>query len=212
MCGILGVSFRAKDKESIEFVKKLMYELKIRGIHSFGIAFQNTRIHRYVDKNISIDIFLDLFLNSSAFSFIFHNRYSTSGDNTDENSYQPIVVQGVGALAMNGVLSQATKPEFEQKYGVKCVSDNDTEIFLRKMEQGITIPSFVKANPDCSFAGVYIKHGDERIFGYRNNKRPLYKGQYKSCSYIVSTLDTIRRAGGDLSQVSIVPTFTEVTI
>ncbi len=212
MCGILGVSFKEKDQESVEFVKRLMYELKIRGIHSFGISYQNNKFHRYVDKNISTDIFLDLFLNSSAFSFIYHNRYSTSGDNTNENSYQPIVVQGVGALAMNGVLSQATKPEFEQKYSVKCNSDNDTEIFLRKLEQGISIPDTVKANPDCSFAGVYIKHGDNTIYGYRNNKRPLYKGQYKSVSYIVSTLDTIRRAGGDLSQVSIVPIFTEISI
>jgi glutamine phosphoribosylpyrophosphate amidotransferase len=216
MCGILGVSFKQKDIESIEFVKRLMFELKIRGIHSFGIAFQDTEFHRLVYNEVFIDHMINEFMKSPSMSFIFHNRYSTSGDYHIEkgvlDNNQPIVVSNIGALAMNGVISQATKPEYEQKYGVKCTSDNDTEIFLRKMEQGISIPDIVKQNPDCSFAGVYIKRRDNTIYGYRNNKRPLYKGQYKNCSYIVSTLDTIRRAGGDLSQVSIVPIFTEVTI
>jgi glutamine phosphoribosylpyrophosphate amidotransferase len=215
MCGILGVSFISKDTESIEFVKKLITELKIRGLHAFGIAYQDTFdtfIHRIVSDKLNPSEILEEFIKSPSGSFIYHNRYSTSGDYSNPDNNQPTVVQNVGAIAMNGVISQATKPEYEQKYGIKCTSDNDTEIFLRKLEHGVPIPEFVKQNPDCSFAGVYIKKGNNTIFGYRNNKRPLYKGKYKNVLYIVSTLDTIRRAGGDLSQVSIVPTFTEVNI
>jgi len=212
MCGILGIFFKEKDEESINFSKLLMKELLIRGTHAFGICFKDIEFHRYVYNKFFSDILIEPFLRSSSNGFIFHNRYSTSGDYLNLDNNQPIVVKGVGALAMNGVISQATKAEYEQKYDVKCTSENDTEIFLRKLERGISIPHFVDQNPDCSFAGVYIKDGDNTIYGYRNNKRPLYKGTYKNCSYIVSTLDTIRRAGGDLSQVSIVPTFTEVTI
>lgn len=213
MCGILGISFKRKDTESIEFCKRLITELKIRGLHSFGIAYQDTyNIHRIVSNKLNPDILLESFLKSDSMSFIYHNRYSTSGDYLNLDNSQPIVIQDIGALAMNGVLSQATKPEYEQKFNVKCFSDNDTEIFLRKAEQWISIPDTVKQNPSCSFAGVYIKANDNTIYGYRNNKRPLYKGKYKNCSYIVSTLDTIRRANGDISQVSIVPTFTEVSL
>lgn len=212
MCGILGISFKQKDPESIEFTKRLMSELKIRGTHSYGICYQDTEFHRLILNKPSFDILIDPFLKSQSNSFIFHNRYSTSGDYLNPDNNQPIVVPTVGALAMNGIISQATKPEYEQKYSVRCTSDNDTEIFLRKMEQGVPIPDTVKSNLDCSFAGAYIKKGDNTIYGYRNNKRPLYKGQYKNCSYIISTLDTIRRAGGNLSQVSIIPIFTEVSI
>lgn len=212
MCGILGVSFTQKDPESVEFVKKLIYELKIRGLHSFGISYQDTEIHRIIFNVLSVDLVIQEFLKSPSMSFIFHNRYSTSGDYLNPDNNQPITIPEIGALAMNGVISQATKSEYEQKYSVKCTSDNDTEIFLRKVELGVSIPDFVKQNPECSFAGVYYFKGDNTIRGYRNNKRPLYKGQYKNVSYIVSTLDTVRRAGGDLSKVSIVPIFTEVSI
>jgi len=211
MCGILGVKVQNKDEGTINFIKSLMLELRIRGTHSLGVAYSlanSIELERIFGAGgIGINWFVEGFKTSEADTLIFHSRYSTSGNHEVMENNQPIIV-GRTAIAMNGILTQATKQVYEKQYSVQCNSANDAEIFLRKLiMDGVDIPEFVKANPLCSFAGVYLVGG--HLYAFRNNKRPLYYGEYKNCKYFTSTIDVIARAGGDLNNVEIVPPFEE---
>lgn len=210
MCGILGGYFIEKDSDTIEFTKKLMTELKIRGCHSFGIAFHDKNSIKVMKSfELNPDNFIKAFNQSDSDYFIFHNRYSTSGNWEDMNNNQPIVINNVGAIAMNGVLSMKLKEEFEENFSVKCENHNDAEVFLRKIELGINVVDFLKSQPNCSFAGVFITNNT--IWGLRNNKRPLYEFNYKNkAKFLLSTIDTINRAGGDWKEAKIVKQFDQV--
>ena len=110
-----------------------MKELSIRGLHYFGICYYDNNKYKVIKSfNKEFERFIKIFEMSDSNKFIFHNRYSTSGDWIDENNNQPIALDNIGAIAMNGVLSMSTKKEYEKKYGVKCKCDNDSEIFLRR--------------------------------------------------------------------------------
>lgn len=218
MCGILGVKFERKDDITVSFIKQLMIELKIRGTHSFGISFQHNgeyQEHKIVPETPTnciniINYLLEQFINSSSYSFIFHNRYSTSGDYHDTTNNQPIVIDGFGAIAVNGVLSMATKKEMETEFNVKLSSENDSEIFLRKLEQDIPIKDTLEKYPACSYAGIVLK--DNKITGIRNNKRPLYYGEFGNCKYFISTYDSIQRAKGMNNPICRIPPLTEVIL
>ena len=207
MCGILGAYFLKKDTKTLIFTKKLITELKIRGRHSFGIAYYNNHsIEVTKSFNLNPDELVDAFDQSGSDCFIYHNRYSTSGDWHDMENNQPIVVGGVGAIAMNGVLSMRLKKEFETDYEVECNSDNDAEVFLRKIEQGVNLVDFLKSQKECSFSATLLLNN--KIYGLRNNKRPLYFYNYKDKAlFLVSTLDTIKRAGGDWKEAEIIKQF-----
>lgn len=206
MCGIIGARILNKTTEELEFCKKLMEESSIRGLHSFGMCYYDEKgYHIYKHFQKKFDYYIKLFKNSTTDSFIYHNRYSTSGDWADMRNNQPILVDEVGAIAMNGVLTMETKEEYEKRFNVKCKSDNDSEIFLQKMKEGVDIFQFLVDNDYCSFAGVFLQKG--RVFALRNNKRPLYYYVSDNGRYFVSTLDIIARAGGDVRKAFIVPTY-----
>lgn len=202
MCGILGANVE-KTKEELEFCKKLMKELCIRGLHSFGICmFDNNRYKLCKTLNKQFNNYIEEFKNSDTNKFIFHNRYSTSGDFKEIANNQPILVPKVGSLAFNGVLTMMTKKEFENYYNVNCLSYNDGEIFLQKMKENVDLEDFLNQEKQCSFAGVFLMK--EKLFGIRNNKRPLYYYESDNGKYIVSTLDTIKRAGGNIEHAKII--------
>ena len=212
MCGILGAFFLKKDPESLTFTKKLITELKIRGRHSFGIAYYNNHsIEVTKCFELNPDELVDAFDRSGSDCFIYHNRYSTSGDWHDMQNNQPIVVDGVGAIAMNGVLSMRQKIEFENEFNIKTVSDNDAEIFLRKIEQGVNLVDFLESQKECSFSATLLLNN--KIYGLRNNKRPLYFYNFEDKAlFLVSTLDTIKRAGGNWKEAGIVKQFEMVCL
>ena len=212
MCGILGAYFLNKDPESLTFAKNLITELKIRGRHSFGIAYYNNHsIEVTKSFELNPNELVDAFDQSDSDCFIYHNRYSTSGDWHDMQNNQPIVVDGVGAIAMNGVLSMKQKEDFESDFNIKTTSDNDAEIFLRKIEHGVNLVDFLKSQKDCSFSAILLL--DNKIYGLRNNKRPLYFYNFKDKAlFLVSTLDTIKRAGGDWKEAKIIKQFMLVSL
>lgn len=202
MCGIFGAHIFDKESEST-FCIRVMKELAIRGLHSFGMCYADD-LSYVVLKSFQrdcFDFFYDCFNESNATSFIFHNRYSTSGDWNEMKNNQPIVCKDIGAIAMNGVLTMKTKQEYEADFFVKCDSDNDAEIFLRMIEKGVVLEDFLKEKRQCSFAGLFLLN--TTIFGLRNNKRPLYHYKSEDGEYLVSTLDVIKRAGGNINNAKI---------
>lgn len=180
MCGVIGF----KGKYNSNIVTSLIKESSIRGIHSFGFS--------YIDKEIVTKKFhkIEDAINSindiKPSEFIFHNRYSTSGDFKDHNNNQPIAMNN-SSLVFNGVISQKSKQEMELEYNVKMNTENDGEIFLKKNFS----EEFIKSIRG-SFAGIWIQDG---IKYFRNSRRPLYRVDLSDFSVIASTEDIMKRSG-----------------
>lgn len=190
MCGIVGFYSKRKSKKEVSILKKVLIESNIRGLHSFGVAFdKDKKIIIEKQKEFNIDELLYGFLdNVGSKRLIYHSRYSTSGDFKDEKNNPPILVKNI-ALVLNGVISMERKIKFEKRFGIKCSSENDGEIILRQKDY----LKFLEENPEVSFAGIFFD--GKNLLALRNNKRPLYRFNYGKATYLVSTIDIAKRAG-----------------
>lgn len=174
---------------------RLLREGAIRGMHAYGVACSSgsviTRACFHKLEEAQQWVLKDL-PKLKPKAIIGHCRYSTSGDYHDHRNNQPILAAEM-ALAFNGVISMKLKAEFEAEFGVKCLADNDGEIFLRKLEQGQAAEEFLAGTP-CSFAGAWLnKHGE--LFVARNEERPLHRWEKDGNSIYCSTEDIGLRAG-----------------
>ena len=188
MCGILGV-YSNNLKLQKENINKLIFQSKIRGLHSFGTSYL---LYNNIRTKKTLNYPDDKFLEECFFSkmLIYHNRYSTSGDWKNENNNQPISFDNI-SIAMNGVISMKTKDEFEKDFNVKCQTENDSEIFLRILQKTFNP---VKTLKICngSIATVFIYN--KNIYAIRNKHRPLHCFQFQGTNYVCSTNDIAYRA------------------
>lgn len=189
MCGVVGYRPVTPDTEASGAFARLFRESTIRGLHAFGIAQPDSDGVIQVKRSFVVGDILATFDPSRP--AVAHARYSTSGDWHDHINNQPIVVSDM-ALAMNGVISMGTKPEFEAAFGVLCVGDNDAEVFLRRLERGQSAEEFLREI--CgSFAAAWLR-GDQ-LHAARNAWRPLWSCEAYGAWWVASTLDILRRAG-----------------
>tara|TARA_R100000234_G_C4977981_1_gene169382 strand:- start:368 stop:1084 length:717 start_codon:yes stop_codon:yes gene_type:complete len=188
MCGIATIlkkeSFTVEEK--LIFVK-IMKESSIRGVHSFGFAYTEKGKIRN-SKHHKIKNAIEFFMENIHEDFIYHNRYSTSGDWKNHNNNQPIMYKE-SSLVFNGVISMKEKAEMEKEYKIKMTQDNDGEIFLQNIENAL---QFVENNK-LSFAGLFFKN--KKIYALRNNLRPTWYSIKDKAVYIASTKDILLRSG-----------------
>tara|TARA_R110000803_G_scaffold198484_4_gene262248 strand:+ start:453 stop:704 length:252 start_codon:yes stop_codon:yes gene_type:complete len=80
MCGVVGFSCEEPDEDKIKLLQEIVYQSKIRGLHSFGYS--------YIDNGLQTKKRHDLKNVNLPFSskIIFHNRYATSGDYKDHKT------------------------------------------------------------------------------------------------------------------------------
>ena len=193
MCGIIGYRpLLGGDSDSqIEGFRRLFEQSCIRGLHAYGIADANG-VFRSFHAHEIIEHF------DPNKHTIAHARYCQSGDWRVLENNQPIVVDNM-SFAMNGVISMGTKEEYEAEFGVTCTVDNDSEIFLRKIEGVQTTEAVIHRAHDFietirgSFAGTFLVNG--RLFAGRNARRPLWKCLRYGARWYASTEDIFRRAG-----------------
>jgi len=185
MCGVVGFSCQKPDKEKIELLQKIIFQSKIRGLHSFGYSYLDNGIKtkkRHEIKNVNLPL---------ANKIIYHNRYSTSGDYKDHNNNQPIINSEM-SLVFNGVLDMGTKEEIEKKYSIVMNTDNDGEIILQKCSiNKKKIIEFIKESKG-SFAGLILTASNE-LLAIRNINRPLWKLEHNNAIYLASTKDIFKR-------------------
>lgn len=184
MCAVVGYS----GTYDATVVSRLLENSRIRGVHSFGYSFcagKTLKTRKFLDFNE----FLDSINAEAPDVFIAHLRYSTSGDYREESNNQPLQ-DGNLAIAFNGVISQKPKSGIEKEYGIKMPSDNDGHVLLQKY----TDKTFRNAQKP-TFASVGINDG--RLFGLRNNKRPLWKSVGLNATIFASTKDIFNRSGID---------------
>lgn len=192
MCGVIGFYTKKKEKEQIDLLYKLIIQSKIRGKHSFGYSFfdkgkiKTIKTCEFPDRN-----WLYNFENSQSQFLIYHNRYSTSGDWNNMDNNQPITIGDI-SLAMNGVTSMDKKENYESKFGIKCETDNDSEIFVQLLSQN-NHPKITLERIGGSFAGCFF--WQEEVWALRNKSRPLYWFKYCGAVYVCSTKDIAERAG-----------------
>jgi glutamine phosphoribosylpyrophosphate amidotransferase len=189
MCGIVGYWPVSPSVETAAAFARLFRESTIRGLHAFGIAQPSADGALAVTRAFHQGEVIARF--DPERPAIAHARYSTSGDWHVSDNNQPVVAAGM-ALAMNGVISMATKGEFEAAFGVDCEHDNDAEIFLRRLEAGQAAESFLTEMVG-SFAGVWLRAG--QLYAGRNARRPLWACEAYGARWRVSTRDILRRAG-----------------
>jgi asparagine synthetase B (glutamine-hydrolysing) len=184
MCGIIGYRPLTDDPDQKGAFASLFKESAIRGLHAFGIGTSES-----VKRSHNTQDIIDAF--NPDLTTVAHARYCTSGDwHTLENN-QPIVVDDI-ILAFNGVIHMGSKEEFEKAFNVKCDSDNDGEVFLRRMIGGETAEAFL-SRISGSFAGVWLRNG--KLWAGRNARRPLWKCQSYGALWYGSTRDVFLRAG-----------------
>ncbi len=194
MCGVIGYRPLEDHNQAgaADAFARLLTESRIRGMHCYGLARPG-----FVLRSTNLVEVCESF--DSRFPTIAHARYSTSGDWQVMSNNQPIVV-GNHALAFNGVIDMGAKEEFEARWGVKCVSDNDGEIFLQLLhyynpasdtEVDDFAENFLK-KLSGSFAGCWLI-GDT-LWAGRNERRPLWRNRHLGGLWYASTRDIFIRA------------------
>lgn len=168
MCGIVGYWPITPSSEAAPAFARLFEESSVRGLHAFGlVTLQRDRLKvwRSFEHHDIVGRF------NHTFPMLAHARYSTSGDWRTLDNNQPLVVNKT-ALAFNGVLHMGTKSEFEAAFDVRCTSDNDGEVFLRRLVAGEMAEAFLRRTSG-SFAGVWFQDG--RLLAGRNDLAPLLR-------------------------------------
>jgi glutamine phosphoribosylpyrophosphate amidotransferase len=189
MCGVIGYACDAPELQHVDSLRSLLYESRVRGLHAFGFSlWDGDRVvtQRFLDLKGCIAA-----IPRGVTRLIGHCRYSTSGDYQNVANNQPLQI-GEAAMAFNGVISMATKAEYERQNGRKYATENDGEIFLDKFVRNDGWLEFV-ARGRFSFAGLTL-HRD-RMTALRNKSRPLFRVDQGSATFLASTADIFRRAG-----------------
>ena len=185
MCSIIGYSGEYDKK----LVEQLMFNSRIRGLHSFGYSFFEDK-ELVTKKFLDYKKFIDNINKDKPTKFIAHFRYSTSGEYTNQENNQPIVKNG-SAMVFNGVIDMGSKKELEEKYKTKLISCNDGEVVLNIFNQAAEeVRDFIK---NKTFAGLFLK--DNKITVIKNRLRPCYLGVKNDIKVIASTKDILKRSG-----------------
>jgi len=188
MCSIVAAS----GDYDIEIIKKIFFNSRIRGLHSFGFSYVvngEIQTHKFTDY----DKFVELFIQKKPSKFIAHFRYSTSGDWKLPMNNQPILIRNI-CLAFNGVIDMSTKTDMEKKFGIEMQTENDGEIAIHKyIDNKEHFLSFINEKKR-TFAGVFLNSSNE-IIAIKNNLRPLSVSKHSNTTYIASTSDILERSG-----------------
>jgi asparagine synthetase B (glutamine-hydrolysing) len=198
MCAVIGAVLKSPSLKDFEALKRVFIESKIRGMHATGISFlphwsdkivtikEAVPADKFVEVHMHNDNFKDFLSDDGNLYLIGHCRYSTS----DLEYNQPISNETT-SVVHNGVITQELPENWEELYGYKCTTKNDTELILHTVEAG---KSPLKEWADESLA-VCELHATKKIRVYRNGKRPLYLTSMPNGGIITSTADIANRAG-----------------
>ena len=203
MCGIISGSLIDKNyfNNYKNHIINLYLQSQIRGKHATGISCGNDLI-----ENHSLPESSELFIKEQQFNKILeiskennligHIRYSTS----DIDYNQPIRINKRFSISHNGVITQREFKYWDEHYknlleDYKLKTKNDTELL------GIAFYKFIKGderfNPfiyfkNSSIAAVCLYRN--KIYFFRNGKRPLYYYKNNKYFFVASTKDIFLRS------------------
>jgi len=198
MCAVIGAVLKNPSLKDFQNLKNVFLESKIRGLHATGISFlpnwssgkivtikEAIPADKFIETHMHNDNFKNFLNEDGNLYLIGHCRYSTS-----DLEYNQPIANDVMSVVHNGVITQELPENWEQLYGYKCTTKNDTELLLHTVEAG---KSPLKEWADESLA-VCELHKDKKVRVYRNGKRPLYLTSMTNGCIITSTADIANRA------------------
>lgn len=193
MCGVLGIALSNFEKKDCDLVRNLFLQSMIRGKHATGVSYvADGKVHTIkepvpADKFISNKKIEDWVNEDGNLYCIGHVRYSTS----DLRYNQPIATDDL-SIVHNGVISQEPPETWEEIYGYKTETRNDSELILKSIEAGFN--PLYEFHP-ASMAVCKID-SDKVISAFRNEERPLYRAYLEGKGYVfASTQDILVRSG-----------------
>ena len=190
MCSVIGAIIHKPEYEDFQKLEKVFHESRIRGLHATGISYVKEYTIHTVKLPVSADMFPfnwnDYVNEDGNLYLIGHCRYSTS----DLEYNQPINNQTT-SVVHNGVITQELPENWEELYGYKCETKNDTELILHTIDDD---KSPLEVWKDSSLAVCELWFC-KRLKVYRNGKRPLYLTSISNGCIITSTRDVIVRSG-----------------
>lgn len=185
MCAIIGAVIKNPTTEHFDMIKRVFHQSKIRGMHATGLAYvKNGDVH--IDKRpVPADEFpfnfKDYVNEDGNLYMIGHCRYSTS-----DLEYNQPLGNSTHAVVHNGVITQELPEKWEELYGHKTLTKNDSELILYSKDPLIEFSHMSMAV--CEIDVMKLLHV------YRNGKRPLYLTTLDDGCIITSTADVARRA------------------
>ena len=207
MCAVIGIYAKNPSTQDLILYKNVILESSIRGLHATGASWIKdgeiqTKIRSDSAARYLKDINLRDCINEDGnLYFIGHCRYSTS----DLLYNQPFDNERF-SIVHNGVITQEMPERWEELYGYKCKTRNDSELLLHTLEVG---KSPLEEYPDSSMAVVEL-HPEKKLRFYRNGKRPIYFTSTMNSIIITSTADIALRAG--IENATQVPMNTYITV
>lgn len=195
MCGVIGMFSKAPKESDCEDVVELFKQSRVRGLHAFGFTAVTADGPWLTNKAASSEENTANLRNAfhlwgGVRALIGHTRYSTSGDYKTPENNQPVLVQDL-SLVFNGVISMKTREEYSREYGKQYETENDGEIFARRVLDGEEWEAFVREGA-FSFAGCFLHKGE--LWALRNTNRPLWFWKTEDRLLFASTKDIFRRA------------------
>lgn len=190
MCAVIGAVIRQPSFENLDTLRRVFLDSQIRGMHATGLSYvKSGKIYTEklpVPANEFPFRFEEYINEDGNLYLIGHCRYSTS----DLEYNQPISNEKV-SVVHNGVVSQGLPEQWEDLYGYKCETKNDTELLLHTIEDN---KSPLSHWIDSSLSVIEL-HLDKKIRAYRNGKRPIYMITLENGYIFTSTADICKRAG-----------------
>jgi glutamine phosphoribosylpyrophosphate amidotransferase len=187
MCGVIGISLDEVSESDLSLIQNVFLESMIRGKHATGVSYLKDGAIHTIKEPIPANEFVekydfhDFIDSKGGMNLIGHCRYSTS----DLEFNQPIHI-GRRSIVHNGVVSQELPSNWEELYGVKCETRNDSELLLHSRD-------ILNEWPDASISALILDTGGIEVL--RNGKRPLYETFVQHGSFFTSTADIAKRAG-----------------
>ena len=183
MCGIFGASIQSVEPKHIQFIENILLETEIRGKHASGISWFDGSSIKTEKRPVPISEFLSDFdltqcVVNGSINMIGHIRYSTS----DLKYNQPISDDSF-ALAHNGVISQKDSSFWEEEYGVRCETKNDSELLFHCIKQGDD-PEVKFNHPSISFVSLdaaFFRKWEQRLAFMKDIRKTLNSPISKLC-------------------------------
>jgi glutamine phosphoribosylpyrophosphate amidotransferase len=190
MCGVLGITIKNFNERDHDLVRGLFIQSMIRGKHATGVSFVKNGIVNTIKEPVPANKWikqqnLEDWRNEDGNLYcIGHIRYSTS----DLRYNQPMATENL-SIAHNGVISQESPETWEERYGLRTETSNDSELVLRAMEEKLN--PLIEFNP-ASMA-VCAVYANKQVIAFRNHERPLYLHKNENMFLFASTGDILRR-------------------